>query len=204
LLADVRPLRESVDYRWLWAGQSLSSVGSFMASVAVAVQVYDLTGSSFAVGAVGLASLIPTLSLGLFGGSIVDAVDRRKLVLITSCSLMVVAVLFAMQAVLELKQVWLLYLLTAVGAGLTSVDMPARRTITARLLPAELLPAAAALSQLNFQVTIIVAPLLAGVLIAAAGPQAVYLADVVTFLAVLYGVRRCRRRVAGRRRVCGR
>jgi MFS family permease len=192
LLADVRPLRESVDYRRLWVGQSLSSVGSFMTSVAVAIQVYDLTGSSFAVGAVGLASLIPTLSFGLFGGSIVDAVDRRKLVLITSCGLMVVAVLLAMQAMLELRQVWLLYLLTAVGAGLTSVDLPARRTITARLLPAELLPAAAALSQLNFQVTIIAAPLLAGVLIAAAGPQAVYLADVVTFLAVLYSVRRLR------------
>ncbi|HEY0692998.1 MAG TPA: MFS transporter, partial [Kribbella sp.] len=71
LLADVRPLRESVDYRWLWVGQSLSSVGSFMTSVAVAIQVYALTGSSFAVGAVGLASLIPTLSFGLFGGSIV-------------------------------------------------------------------------------------------------------------------------------------
>ena len=50
LLADVQPLRESVEFRWLWAGQSLSSVGSFMTGIAVAIQVYDLTGSSVAAG----------------------------------------------------------------------------------------------------------------------------------------------------------
>ncbi|MFC0626481.1 MFS transporter [Kribbella deserti] len=188
LLADIRPLREYPAYRRLWIGQSLSSLGSFMTGVAVAIQVYDLTGSSFAVGAVGLATVVPTVVLGLLGGSIVDAVDRRKLVLITSLGLMVVAIGLTVQAFLDLRQLWLLYVLAAVGAGFTAVDMPARRTITARLLPPERLAAAAALHQLNFQVTLILAPLLAGVLTAAAGPEAVYIADVVTFLAVLYGV----------------
>ncbi|HEU4946011.1 MAG TPA: MFS transporter [Kribbella sp.] len=192
LLADVRPLRESVEFRWLWAGQSLSSIGSFMTTVTVAIQLYDLTGSSVAVGAVSLASFLPTLALGLFGGSVADAVDRRRLVLVTSTGLMVVSAVFALQAVLDLRQVWLLYLLTAVGAALAAVDAPARRTFLPRLLPPERIPAAAALSQLSVQVTIIAAPVLAGVLIASAGLEAAYGLDVVTFVAVLYGVRKLR------------
>jgi len=65
LLADLGPLRESAAYRRLLAGQSLSLTGSFMTRVAVAVQVYALTGSSFAVGLVGLATAVPLLVLGL-------------------------------------------------------------------------------------------------------------------------------------------
>jgi MFS family permease len=161
-----------------------------MTGVAVAIQTYDLTGSSVAVGAISLATLIPTLLLGLFGGSIADAVDRRRLVLITGGGLMLVSLVFALQAVLDWHQVWLLYVLTAIGAALAAVDTPARRTFIPRVLPIERLPAAAALSQLSFQVTIIAAPVLAGVLIASAGLEAAYGLDAVTFLAVLYSVRR--------------
>lgn len=184
------PLRESVEFRWLWTGQSLSSIGSFMTGVAVAIQTYDLTGSSVAVGAISLANLLPTLLLGLFGGSIADAVDRRRLVLLSSSGLMAVSLVFALQALLDWRQLWLLYLLTAISAALAAVDTPARRTFIPRVLPLERLPAAAALTQLSFQVAIIAAPLLAGVLIATVGLEAAYGLDALTFLAVLYSVRR--------------
>ncbi|WP_246486756.1 MFS transporter [Kribbella qitaiheensis] len=190
LFADVTPLRESVDFRWLWAGQSLSSIGSLMTGVAVAIQTYDLTHSSVAVGAVSLANLVPTLLLGLFGGSIADAVDRRRLVLLTGSGLTVVALFFALQAFLDWRQVWLLYLLTAISAALGAIDTPARRTFIPRILPLERLPAAAALSQLSFQVAIIAAPVLAGVLIASVGLEAAYAVDAATFIAVLISVRR--------------
>ncbi|HEY0470829.1 MAG TPA: MFS transporter [Kribbella sp.] len=190
LFADVSPLRESVEFRWLWAAQALSGIGSFMTVVAVSIQVYDLTGSSVAVGAVGLATLLPTLLLGLFGGSIADAIDRRRLVLITGSGLLTVSAIFAIQALLDWRELWLLYLLTATSGALAAVDTPARRTFIPRVLPLERLPAAAALSQLSFQVALIAAPLLAGVLIAAAGLEAAYGLDALTFLAVLYSVRR--------------
>ena len=77
LLIDVRPLRESPPFRRLWIGSGLSGVGSQMTVFAVAFQVFTLTHSSFAVGAVGLATALPAIALGLFGGSIADAVDRR-------------------------------------------------------------------------------------------------------------------------------
>jgi MFS family permease len=190
LFADVTPLRESVEFRWLWGGQSLSSIGSLMAMVAVAIQMYDLTGSSVAVGAISLASLVPTLVLGLFGGSIADAVDRRRLVLFTSSGLMLVSLVFALQALLDWRQVWLLYLLTAIAAALSAIDTPSRRTFIPRVLPLERLPAAAALSQLSFQVAIIAAPVLAGVLVATVGLEAAYGIDALTFAAVMVSVQR--------------
>lgn len=192
LLIDIRPLRESEEYRRLWAGQSLSSIGSSMTSVAVAIQVYSLTHSSLAVGAIGLATAVPMLTLGLFGGSIADAVDRGKLTLITSFGLLVISTLFAVQALLDLRQLWLLYALIAVQAGLSAIDAPARATFLPRLLPDDLLPAAIALRKLSFQVTMVIAPLLAGVLIAAAGLRAAYLVDVATFGVAIYSLLRLR------------
>ena len=114
LLADIRPLRESPPFRRLWAGLTLSAVGGAMTSFAVVLQVYELTHSAFAVGALGLARMIPTLTVGLFGGSFADAVDRRKLVLVTSGCLAAISVLFAAQAFAGLDQLWLLYVLVAV------------------------------------------------------------------------------------------
>jgi MFS family permease len=98
LLADTGPLRESPAFRRLWAGTTLSSVGGALTGFAVILQVYDLTKSPFAVGAVGVAEMAPTLAVGLLGGSVADAADRRKLVLVTSSCLAAVSAAFAVQA----------------------------------------------------------------------------------------------------------
>ena len=78
LLADVRPLRESPAFRRLWAGVTLSATGSSLTSFAVILQVWQLTRSSFAVGAIGVAQMVPTLAVGLLGGSLTDVADRRR------------------------------------------------------------------------------------------------------------------------------
>jgi MFS family permease len=190
IFADTRPLRESAAFRRLWAGNSLSSVGSRMTSFATALQIYELTHSSAAVGALALVLGVPTIVVGLLGGSFADAVDRRRLVLFTSSGLAVMSVLFTAQALLGLRQVWLLYLLAGTQALLGAVNAPARRTFLPRLLPADQLPAAMALDMLSFHASMTVGPLLAGVLIAAGGLQLCYLADAVSFAASLYGLAR--------------
>ncbi|HEX5401908.1 MAG TPA: MFS transporter [Pseudonocardiaceae bacterium] len=190
LFMDTRPLRESPAFRRLWLGNSLSSVGSQMTSFAVALQVYTLTHSSAAVGAVGLAIAVPSLTLGLFAGSVVDAVDRRKLVLVgTSCAA-VVSALFAAQAFVGLDQVWPLYLLVAIQSVLGSLNGPARRTFLPRLLPANRVPAGAALTMFVMHASIVVGPTLAGVVTAAWGLKVCYLIDALSFTAALYGVGR--------------
>ncbi len=190
ILADTRPLQESPAYRRLWIGQSLSVIGSRMTSVAVPVQVYALTHSSLAVGMIGLTIAVPLIGLGLLGGSIADAFDRRWLVLVTTTLLAIVSLLFALQALLDLRQLWLLYVLIAVQSCLSAIDQPARRTFIPRLLPPDRIPAATALSFLSFHVSNTVGPLVAGTIIAAAGLQTAYVVDAVSFFFSFYGVMR--------------
>jgi MFS family permease len=190
LLADLRPLRESPPFRRLWIGSSVSSFGGTMTGFAVVLQTYDLTRSSAAVGAIGLAQAVPALAIGLFGGSLADAVDRRRLVLVTSGVLAVVSAAFAVQAYLALDQLWLLYLLAAVAAATASVDGPARRTFLPRLLPADRVPAGVALNQASFYISFLAGPVVAGVVTAAAGLRVCYLVDALSFGAALYSVAR--------------
>jgi MFS family permease len=190
LLADTRPLRESPPFRRLWLGTTVSSVGGTMTGFAVMLQTYDLTRSSVAVGAIGLVQAIPVLVLGLFGGSFADAIDRRRLVLVTSGGLTVVSAVFAAQAFAGLRELWLLYVLAAVAATLQSVDGPARRTFLPRLLPPERVPAGVALNMISFYVSFLTGPVLAGAVTAAAGLRVCYLVDAVSFVASLYSVAR--------------
>jgi MFS family permease len=192
LLADITPLRESAAFRRLWAGATLSSVGGALTSFAVILQVYDLTHSPFAVGLLGVAQMVPTLAVGLLGGPVTDAVDRRKLVLVTSSCLAVVSAALAAQAFAGLGLVWLLYALVAVQSALNAVDRPARTTFIPSLLPASQLPAGLALDRLSFQIVFTAGPALAGLIAAAPhlGLQACYLIDAISFAAALYGVAR--------------
>jgi MFS family permease len=192
LLVDIRPLQESPEFRRLWLGQTLSTLGGQMTGVAVAVQIYALTESSLAVGMIGLAVAVPLVALGLFGGSFADAVDRRKLVLATSSLLAVVALGFVAQAALDLRQVWPLYVLLALQSCLVALDAPARRTFMPRLLPPALLPAAAALAQLAFRGGLLAGPLIGGVIIASAGLAIAYAVDALTFVFALTAVLRLR------------
>jgi MFS family permease len=184
----VRPLKESVAYRRLWATQALSAIGTVISSVAVAAQVYSLTGSSLSVGMIGLARGVPLIVFGLLGGAIADATDRRRLAVITSSLLATVAALFAVQAWLDFGQVWLLYLLTVAQSGLFATETPAVRTFMPRLIREELYPAASALFQLSFQVSMIVGALAGGVLIGAFGTSTAYAINAVSFVVAIYGV----------------
>ncbi len=192
LLADISPLRESPAFRRLWAGSTLSAVGGALTNFAVPLQVYEITRSPFAVGVIGAAEMVPTIAIGLFGGAIADAVDRRKLVLVTSSGTAVVSAGLAAQAFAGLRLVWLLYLLVAVSASLGAISGPARRTFIPSLLPPEQLSAGLALNRLSFQIMLTVGPALAGVITAVPdlGLRACYLVDAASFAGSLYGITR--------------
>lgn len=188
VFADVTPLRESRDFRRLWAGYTLSQVGGQMTTFAVALQVFRMTGSSVAVGAVGLAQAVPLIVVGLLGGTLIDSVDRRRLVLISTVLAAVVSVGFAAQAFAELNALWLLYALVACQGAVGAIGGPARRTFAPRLLRRELVPSAAALTMVSMYIAMISGPALAGLITATAGLKVCYLVDAVSFGAALYGV----------------
>ncbi|MFH8386469.1 MFS transporter [Kitasatospora sp. NPDC018058] len=186
--ADVSPLREHPDYRRVWFGQVVSSIGQQMTAVAVSVQVYDLTGSAFATGLVGLFSFVPLVAFGLYGGAIADTVDRRKLGLIGSAGLAAVSAALAAQAIAGLGLVAVLYAAVAVQAGFFALSSPARSAMIPRLVPSHQLPAANALATVSMNLGLTVGPMLGGVLIGAYGAQAAYLIDTVAFTGTLYAM----------------
>lgn len=190
LLADITPLRESPEFRRLWFSSMMSSIGGQMTTFGVALQVYLISHSSLAVGAVGLAAAVPAIALGLLGGTIIDAVDRRRLVLITSSLLALISVAFTAQAFAGFDRLWPLYLLVAAGSLLGAVNAPARRTFMPRLLPAAQVPAGAALTMLGMHASVVVGPSLAGLLAGAGGLKLCYLIDALSFGFALYGVAR--------------
>ncbi|SEO96398.1 MFS transporter [Actinacidiphila rubida] len=187
-LADITPLRVNPDFRRLWFGNTVSYIGQQMTAMAVALQVYAITGSSFYVGLVGLCSLVPLIAFGLYGGAVADVVDRRKLGLITSCGALLLSAALAAVAVAHLRSVGVLYAIVALQAVCFAMNSPARSSMIPRLLPPEQLPAANALASLAGGVGQMAGPMLGGVFVGLWGYQAAYLIDVVAFTASLYAM----------------
>ena len=182
LLIDPTPLRVSSAYRRMWLGTSLSSIGASLTTVAVGLQIYDLTGSTFSVGLVGLCTVLPLVVLGLYGGSVVDAHDRRRVIIATSSGLLLAATALTAQAWLDVGDVGLLYALVAIQSGLFAVNSPARSSIIPRLLAPPLLPAANALSGLSMSTSLTVGPLLAGFLVGSWGYPGAYGVEAVLLM----------------------
>lgn len=188
-LVDTRPLSVPA-YRRLWAGQAVSHVGLAVTFVAVSQQVYELTGSSFWVGMLGLANLIPLVVFGLWGGAVADAVDRRKLLVAGSLVAWVSTVLILLQALLGVPNVYMLLGTVALGAAGFAVSSSTRGAIIPRLLPPELVPSANALNSLVYSLGAIGGPMLGGVMLVHGGFAAAYAVDAVLFSASLYAALR--------------
>ncbi|RSN52460.1 MFS transporter [Actinomadura sp. WAC 06369] len=186
---DTRPLADPA-YRRLWLGQGVSYIGFQVTAVAVPVQVYDMTRSSFWVGALGFVNLVPLIVFGLWGGAVADHMDRRKLLFVSSCVMWGATLLLFLQALLGLESLWLIMTIVAVQAMGFAVSSPTRSAIIPRLIDEPLIPAA---NTLNFTVMMgagFAGPLLAGVLLATWNYAAAYALDAVLFTLVLYAALR--------------
>lgn len=189
LFVDLTPLRASKPYRRLWSAMGISNIGQQMTAVAVGLQVYELTDSSFMVGLVGLFQLIPLVGFGLYGGTLSDAFDRRLVGLISALGLWACSMGFLAQSYLGLQSVAVLYGLIAVQSGFFAVGNPARQAIIPRLVGRDLLPAANALGMLTWSVGFTIGPLLGGILVATSGTVTLpYLVDVVGFGVVVWAM----------------
>jgi MFS family permease len=190
VVTDIRPLQVSPPYRRLFFGNTVAQLGQQMTNVAVAIQVYSLTHSSFYVGLVGVFALVPLVTLGLYGGAIADAVDRRTLALVASAGLWVVSLALAAQAFLHIGSVWLVLVLIAVQSGFYAVNNPARSAMVPRLVDKELMPAAGALNMASTNLGLTFGPMLGALVIGWQGFGAAYSIDALTFTAAYYALLR--------------
>jgi len=185
ILVDPAPLRESREFRLLFLGQLVSTIGSQLTVVAIPYQVYAQTRSSFQVGAVSLAQLVPLVAGSLIGGSVGDAVDRRLLLLVASTALTLTSGGLALNAVVPHPSLLALYLVSALAAGLGGFANPARNSVVPALVGTGNLVAALSFLQALAQVGAVAGPALGGVLIGHAGVAWVYGIDALTFLVAI-------------------
>jgi MFS family permease len=181
LLVDTTPLRVSRDFRRLWIGQGVSFFGSTITTAALPYQVFHATGSTLAVGLLGVAQLGPLLTCSLFGGAIADRADKRRLLLGANAAALGCSAALAANAAFHHPQVWLMFVLGALASGVFAVTYPVTRSLLPMLLADDLRPAAYALQATYGSFGMMVGPAIGGLIIAAFGLTAAYCVDVVTF-----------------------
>lgn len=189
-LVDLRPLRRVADFRRLWIGTTASMFGGQLASFAITFHVWEMTRSAALVGALGIAIAAPLIILGLVGGSVADAMDRRQLVIITTIGQCATAALLAVLALLDVQAMWVFFLLVAIASGFGGAGAPARRTFVPRLLPRDQLSAGLALNHMSVQAAMLLGPAAAGLITARWGTATCFVIDAATFLVAGYGIAR--------------
>lgn len=185
LAVDPTPLRESRDFRLLSLGQLVSETGRQITIVALFYQVYDLTRSPAAVGLIGIVQLVPLILTTAAGGSFVDALDRRQLLIATQVGFALSSALLLFGALAGDPPLVLLYGAAALSAGLSGIDGPNRTAMIPRLVGEGRLPAAIAINQVRWNVSSIAGPAVAGVVIARFGLAWAYGLDVASYAASL-------------------
>jgi predicted MFS family arabinose efflux permease len=192
LALDITPLKQSRDFRVLWFGELVSMVGRQITVVALPYQVFLLTHSSFAVGLIGLAQLVPLILVSIGFGGVVDRVDRRKVILITEAGIAVTTVMLLAGAAAGKPPVGYLYVVTGVSAAIGALNFPARSAAVPNLVPRDQLPAALALNQVLFNGSMVIGPAVAGLIIAQYGLSWAYGIDVLSSVAAMAALARLR------------
>lgn len=185
---DISPLRQSPPFARLWIGTAVSAIGAQLTLVAISLQVYDLTASTFAVALVSGFALVPMIVFGLYAGLLNDYLNRRTVLIWSSSVSWSCSVALAVLAWTGIREVWPLYVLAVISAISASVSGSTRFAIVPRLISPELLPAASALNGISFGVALTVGPALAGVLVASLGFGWTYSVDVLLFVFGFLGV----------------
>ena len=186
---DVRPLRHDA-FRRLWIGQSVSVVGFQLTGVAVAVEMFDITESSLWVGLIGVAALVPLVVFGLYGGAVSDAVDRRKLLIVSSYLTWTSTGGLLLHALLDVGSPAVLLGLVALQSVGFAFTSPTRGAVVPRIVPRDLLASANTLISTALGIGAVVGPLLAGLVLARSGYALAYGIDAALFTAGVYAAHR--------------
>lgn len=190
LLMDLTPLSYSPAFRRIWLGGIFSTVGYSITGVAISLEIYALTSSAAAVGAVGLVALGPLILGGLYGGVIADTYDRRKVALAATLSLWVLTALMAAHSWLNIHSVWVLYALIAAESLFQPINQAARGAIIPRLVKPRLLPAANTLMMSVGTLGMSLGPILGGILVATLGYQLTYSTNVLAMTVGIWALYR--------------
>ena len=193
LRVDITPLRTSRDFRLLFLAGTVFYLGGMVSYVALPYQIYTLTGSNFAVGAMGLVELAPLIVFGLYGGALADHVDRRTMLVWTALAQVALTVALLGNAVLDHPSVWTIYVIGFLLSIAQSLQRPSREALIPRTVRHDELPAAVSVSSLGMQIGTLIGPAVGGLMVGTVGvpwAHAVDAAGLVTATLLFLAMRR--------------
>jgi MFS family permease len=179
------------DFTLLWLGLLVSNAGTWMQNVAQGWVIYNLTDSTVALGAMGLAFGLPMVLFPLVGGVVADRVDRLTLLRITQSTSLFLALLLAALTWLGVVQFWHFFVIALASATVLAFDNPARQALIPDLVPRQDLMSAISLNSVSFTGAQLVGPAVAGLILAAFGQRMllagaiVFFVNALSYLAVL-------------------
>jgi MFS family permease len=176
------------NFRLLWIGLLISFSGSYMQTAAILWHVSLLVPDerrALALGMVGLVRVVPIVVFSMISGVAADALDRRKLMIVTQSTMAVLAAVLFFVTYRGLSAVWPIYVLAAASSAAGAFDLPARQSLVPGLVPREHLPNAISLNTSMVQVASAIGPALGGLVIAEAGVAWVYAVNALSFVVVI-------------------
>jgi MFS family permease len=177
---------KSRNYRLFFAGQSVSLIGTWMQKTAVSWVIYTLTHSTFMLGLTLFASLFPSFLFSLIGGVVSDRYNRYRVLLTTQIASLVQALLLAILILLKHYEVWEILSLSVVLGIINAFDVPARQSLVYQMVEdKDDLPNALALNSSMVNLSRIIGPGLAGIVLQSIGDGACFLLNALSFVAVI-------------------
>lgn len=183
----LRALRHR-NFRLFFGGQLVSLIGTWMQTVAQSWLVYRLTGSSLLLGLVGFTSQIPVFLLSPLGGAMADRYSRHRIVITTQSTMMVLALILATLTLSGQVRVWQIMMLAALMGTANAFDIPARQAFIVEMVGKQNLMNAIALNSSMFNGARVVGPAVAGLVVAGIGEGWCFLANGVSYIAVIAGL----------------
>jgi MFS family permease len=176
------------NYQLFFSGQLISLIGTWMDQVAESWLVYRLTGSALLLGTVAFASQIPVFLLAPIGGALADRMDRRRILITTQSSMMLVTFVLAWLTLSHRVHIWHVVALAAITGVINAFDLPARQSFVVDMVSRADLVNAIALNSSMFNGARVIGPAVAGVVVAGIGEGWCFFANGVSFIAVIIGL----------------
>ena len=173
------------DFRLFWFGAFVSNIGSWIQTIALNWLVLQLTHSPLALGIVSFAGTVPILALSLIGGVYVDRVDRRRLLRVTQSLLLVSATILAGLTWFGAIKVEYIVIISLINGTIMAANAPAWQTFIVDLTEPADLPTAIALNSTQFNLSRVVGPSIAGILLGLVGAAVCFLLNGLSFVAVI-------------------
>jgi MFS family permease len=191
-LSPLAPFKHDT-FRVIWVASLASNFGGLIQAVGAAWMMTSITDSVNMVALVQASTSLPIMLFSLVSGALADNFDRRRIMLVAQCFMLVVSALLTLCAYFGFISPWLLLLFTfLIGCG-TALNNPSWQASVGDMVPRDVLPAAVALNSMGFNMTRSVGPAIGGVIVATAGAAAAFAANTLSYFAIIFALLRWRR-----------